>query len=76
MGAAQPAAQALLGDCEGLLDDVVGTANDRDRPARRVAGDGMADQALAVAVQKAEHDRLGPVGYVLSGGQPGGDPLA
>ena len=38
MGAAQPAAQALLGAPEGLFDGVVGAVDDRDRPARSGPG--------------------------------------
>ena len=41
MGAAQPSAQALLGDREGLLDDIVGAVDDGHQPASRIAGDGL-----------------------------------
>ena len=76
MGAAQTAAQALLGAREELLDDIVGAVDDRQSPAFVIAGHGMPCQPVSVAVQIVEDDalrlegsepagRLGPLAQVL-----------
>ena len=75
MGAAQTAAQALLGGREELLDDMVGALDNRHRPALVIAGHGMAPQPVTVAIQIVENDPLRIVGSQTAEGR-GPDPLA
>ena len=75
MGAAQTAAQALLGGREELLDDIVGAVDNRHRPALLITGHGMAPQPVTVAVQIVENDPLRIVASQTAEGR-GPDPLA
>ena len=65
MGAAQTAAQALLGVGKVVLDGVIGTLHEGLCPARAIAHDRVPAQLLAVAFQVAQHD-----GFRLVGEQP------